>query len=126
MLDFFLVGSGAAFGGIARYAISKLMAKNIPILFPFGTLTVNVVGSFIIGLVIFYLADRNSISPEVKLLLTTGFCGGFTTFSTFSLETITLLQNSQGKLAIANIVLNVVLSLGAVLLALYCSKLMKG
>ncbi len=126
MQNYLLVGIGASIGGMFRYGISKHIAKIIPILYPFGTLAVNVIGSFIIGLLIFYFADKGYISPEAKLLLTTGFCGGFTTFSTFSLETMNLLQDSQYKLAGVNIVLNVVLSLGAVILAFYLSKVMKG
>lgn len=81
-----LVGAGSALGGIARYVVSRWFQSLIPVAFPWGTFVVNVVGCFLIGL-IYGLADRNfPISPEMKVFLTVGFCGGFTTFSTFIAE----------------------------------------
>jgi fluoride exporter len=94
--------------------------------FPYGTLFVNFLGSFIIGIVIFYFDSSKLISNETKIFMTTGFCGGLTTFSTFSYETIELFRDSEYLLSGINIVLNVVISLTAVILAYLLSKAIKG
>lgn len=90
-----LVGAGSALGGIARYVVSRWFQSLIPVAFPWGTFVVNVVGCFLIGL-IYGLADRNfPLSPEMKVFLTVGFCGGFTTFSTFIHEGYLLFGTSN-------------------------------
>ena len=91
--------------------------KFFPVLFPFGTLAVNFLGSFILGILIYGLGDRELVSSNMRLLLGVGFCGGFTTFSTFSLETLNLLHDSQFLFAGLNIILNILLSLIAVYIA---------
>ncbi len=90
-----LVGVGGLLGSICRYLVSILFAKEFPFAFPFGTFAVNVLGCFLIGL--FYgLSDKyNWFTPELRLFVTTGFCGGFTTFSSFAFENIKLLQTSE-------------------------------
>lgn len=123
MFNYFLIGLGAAIGGIFRYWLSGFVQKLLTINFPYGTLLVNVIGSFILGIIIFYFDAKSLISNEVKLFLTIGFCGGFTTFSTFSLETINLIKNSEFLNALIYITSSVVLSLLAVLLAYYFSKI---
>ncbi len=123
--NFFAVFLGSALGGIFRYYISGIVARLTSGEIPFGTLAVNIVGSFIAGFIIFYIDDRGLLSKELKLFLVVGFCGGFTTFSTFSLETIRLLQDSEYFYAFINITLNNALSLGGALAALYLSKLMR-
>jgi len=90
-----LVGLGGGVGSIARFLCQKYIYTWHPHPFPFGTLIVNVTGCFLIGL--FYaLAEKgNLLTPEWRILLTTGFCGGFTTFSTFALENVTLLRTGD-------------------------------
>lgn len=90
-----LVGMGGGLGSIARFLCQKYMYEWYPHPFPFGTFLVNIAGCFLIG--IFYgLAEKGSLlTPEWRLLLTTGFCGGFTTFSTFAWENITLLKSGD-------------------------------
>jgi fluoride exporter len=90
-----LVGLGGGAGSIARFLCQKYIYAWHPHPFPFGTLIVNVTGCFMIGL--FYaLAEKgNLLTPEWRILLTTGFCGGFTTFSTFALENVTLLRTGD-------------------------------
>ena len=124
--NYMLVCIGAATGGAARYWTSNIVYKYFPVTMPFGTLAVNVIGSFIIGFVMFYLDGNELISPQMRILLTTGFCGGLTTFSTFSFETIKLLKDSEYLLAGANVLLNVVLSFAAVFLAYILGKMLAG
>lgn len=126
MQNYLLVAFGAALGGVARYWMSGVVQKVFPATFPSGTLAVNIIGSFLVGFFIFFFDARKLISPEIKIILTIGFCGGFTTFSTFSLETINLLRDSQYLSAILNMGLNLVLTLVAVIFAYYISKYLLG
>jgi len=124
--NYLIVAAGASIGGVARYWLSNFVYKYMPAIFPYGTLSVNVLGSFIIGFIIFYLDAKKIISPSVKIFLTIGFCGGFTTFSTFALETLNLMKSSEYILAFLNILLNVVLSIFGIFLALIVSKYLTG
>ena len=94
MKTFLLVGIGGFIGSYLRYFISVQIEQKLLSPFPFGTFTVNVIGCFIIG-VLYALSTRYNLAPEYRLLLATGFCGGFTTFSSFSIEGIVLLQDAQ-------------------------------
>ena len=123
---YLIVAVGSGVGGMLRYYISDFVQKNANSLFPFGTLTVNIIGSFLIGLILFYLDSIKMISTEMRLFLTVGLCGGLTTFSTFSYETIKLIQDSEYLLAGTNVLLNILLTLLAVLLAAFISKLLIG
>lgn len=114
---------GSALGGALRYWLSSAVYKFLPAIFPFGTLTVNVIGSFILGSIIFFFDDRELLNNQLRFFLTIGFCGGFTTFSTFSVETFNLLKDSQYLLATLNILSNVILCLAGVFLAYAISKL---
>lgn len=90
-----IVGAGSCLGGMVRYLVSKVVTESVSSLFPWGTFCVNIVGCFLIGL-IYGLVDRNiPISPEMRLFLTVGFCGGFTTFSTFAHENYLLFDSSR-------------------------------
>lgn len=123
---YLIVTLGSGIGGLLRYVISDLAYKHSSSLFPYGTLTVNVVGSFFLGLIIFYLDSLKLVSSEMRLFLTIGICGGLTTFSTFSYETVKLIQDSQYLIAGTNILLNVFVTILAVLLAAFISKLLIG
>lgn len=89
------VGLGGALGAILRYSISLLPLKSS---FPFLTLITNIIGAFVIGIVV-GLFEKHYLSSNINLFLKTGVCGGFTTFSTFSLETLTLLENGMPSIA---------------------------
>lgn len=117
---------GSGIGGFLRYVISELAYKYFSSLFSYGTLMVNIVGSFLLGFVIFYLDAVKPVSTELRLFLTIGLCGGLTTFSTFSYETVRLIQNSEYLLAGSNILLNVLVTILAVFLAVFISKLIIG
>ena len=123
MLNYIFVSAGAAIGGALRYGISSYIQRHISVIFPYGTLVVNVVGTFILGIIMFYLNEKELIGNEFRLFLTVGFCGGFTTFSTFSYETLTLFRDSEFGLAIYNVLLNVVLCLVGIYLSYLISKL---
>jgi len=121
--NYLFVFIGAAFGGVARYWLANLVQKYFNPFFPYGTLVVNILGSFLLGVVIFYFDERQLISQPVKLLLTIGFCGGFTTFSTFSYETLALFNSAQFLLALTNIFLNVLFSLIGITIAYWLFKI---
>jgi CrcB protein len=123
MINYLIVSAGAAIGGALRYGISSYIQKHISVIFPYGTLVVNLVGSFILGFIMFYLNERELIGNELKLFLTIGFCGGFTTFSTFSYETMNLFLDTEYLMAIYNVLLNVVLCLVGIYLAYLLSKM---
>jgi len=106
------VALGGAFGALARYGAGALIARLIGGTFPWATLSVNVLGSFALGLLA-PLALSRGLSPELRLLLTTGFMGAFTTFSTFSLETLQLARAGGVILPLGNALLNLCLGLAA-------------
>ena len=85
---------GSSLGGAARFLTQELVQKNYPTSIPLGTLAVNIIGSFIIG-IIYALAEKMKISAEIRILIASGFCGGFTTFSSFAFENIKLMQDGE-------------------------------
>lgn len=111
--DILLVGIGGLFGSVLRYLVSIIASTYLTSPFPYATFAVNVTGCFLIG-VIFAVSDRGQlISPEWRILLTTGFCGGFTTFSTFSFESVKLLQDGEFMYSFANAAFSIVFGLAA-------------
>lgn len=95
-----LIGLGGFFGTIARYLIGNVFAHYNKPQFPFATLTVNLLGCFIIGLIYGWFEKQQLDSTDWKLILTAGFCGGFTTFSAFSMENIQMIRDGQTLMAI--------------------------
>ncbi len=113
MIGYVVVAVGGGIGAGARYFLSAWVHGVVGQAFPWGTLLVNVAGSFIIGGVMVLSLERGIVSPEVRLLLTTGFCGGLTTFSTFSYETLALLRGEQWLWAGVNTLGNLLLCFAA-------------
>src|SRR5215469_8247965 len=110
-----LVGIGGAIGSIMRYLASTGIQNKFLSVFPYGTLCVNIGGCFLLGL-IYAFAARNNISPEWRLFLATGICGGYTTFSTFSYESFSLLRDGEIVYATAYMAASVVFGILATLL----------
>jgi CrcB protein len=105
------VALGSAVGGVARLALASVVQQRVGPDFPVGTLVVNITGSFVLGLLLRYALATDAISPEVRALLTTGFCGGYTTFSTFTYETLHLVEEGEHARAGLYVLLSVILSL---------------
>ena len=113
MSQILAVAIGGAVGALARHGVSTAMVAAFGPRFPLGTLVVNVAGSFAMGWLFAFFTGRMDISPELRLALTTGLLGAFTTFSTFSVETLVLLQADRWAAGVANVLLSVALCLGA-------------
>ena len=117
------VGIGGFIGAIIRYLITIQSSKLFNSSIPLGTLIANVLGGFLIGVIMEISISTDLISPNLKLFLTTGIMGGLTTFSTFSYETISLISDGKYLLGIGNIFLNLILSLGGVVLGTSLCKM---
>lgn len=116
------VAAGGAAGSVLRFVLSGLIQRATPVAFPSGTLIVNITGSLLLGLLMSYMLGSGVGSPSVRALLTTGFCGGFTTFSTFSYETITLLEDGDWRRAVLYASLSLVCSLVAIWLGIAAGR----
>lgn len=118
-----LIGTGGFLGSISRFLASRFVQNNFPSAFPFGTLFVNISGCFLIGL-IYGLSDRNSLfNPGWKLFLTAGFCGGFTTFSTFATENLAMLRDGDFFHFLIYTGLSVFLGIAATFLGVFITKI---
>ncbi|RFB93844.1 protein CrcB [Rhizobium leguminosarum bv. trifolii] len=118
MIQAFLVAVGGAIGSLLRYYVGQWSLRLMGPAFPWGTLAVNVVGCFVIGVFAELIARRFNASVELRLLLITGFLGGFTTFSAFSLDAISLFERGQAVAGGLYIVASVGLSMAAVMAGL--------
>lgn len=111
MLNCLVVALGGGIGASLRYLIGLIPLKE-PFVFPVKTLVINLLGCFVIGLVASLAVKNSSLSPKLALFVKTGFCGGFTTFSTFALETEILIKTGQSGLAVLYVALSVVAGVG--------------
>jgi fluoride exporter len=109
-----LVGTGSFIGGVCRYLLSTLVQAKTPSGFPYGTLLVNLLGCFLIG-VLFALFEKTEVSTETRLLLVTGVLGGFTTFSAFSGETYHLIRSGHFGIALTYVLISVVVGVSLTL-----------
>ena len=122
-MGFIFVGAGAFFGACARYGLSKLSTLIFGNAFPVGTLLSNVIAGVLIGFIITSSGARWHLAENHKLFLTVGLLGGLSTMSAFSIETVQMFQGGQTWLAIANMVLNLSLSIGGVLLGMWIANM---
>ncbi len=123
-LQIFIVGIGGFVGSIFRFVVGEISRRIIPLTqFPMGTLIVNIVGCFFIGLFGGLIEIKSIADSHLKLLLITGLLGGFTTFSAFGFDTYSLFRNDQIFKAIINVCVQVIVGLFAVVAGHYCSKL---
>jgi len=113
------VAAGGALGSVARYLVGIGSTKLFGLAFPWGTLLINIVGSFLIGAFVELFALKWDLPQEARVFLTVGICGGFTTFSAFSLDAYVLIERGEWWLATAYVVGSVVLSIGALIAALH-------
>lgn len=118
-----LVGLGGGIGSVFRYLVTDLISRYWPNQFPYGTFLVNITGCLLIGLLIGVMYKTPNANDSMKLLLVTGFCGGYTTFSAFSLENINLIQSGNLSTALLYIGGSLIAGLLAVVLGLYLGKL---
>ena len=113
--DFLVISLGAILGANARWIISRYAAKVLGPVFPYGTLVINVSGSFIVGFFMIWATERVLLDPRWRLLVVVGFCGAFTTFSSFAFETMAYFEQGQWMLMAANFLSNNLLCLVAAL-----------
>ena len=116
------VAAGGALGALSRFYISAWVYAHAGRAFPWGTLSVNLLGSFLMGFLTLYLLNRFPESVQWRTMILTGFLGALTTFSTFSIETLDLLQKQAYIAALANVTLSVVLCIGAVAVGMFVAK----
>lgn len=120
MISYLLVAAGGAGGSVARYGLALAVARVTGSGFPWGTVLINIVGSFVIGWFSGFSAvySRHPMGEPMRALVMAGFCGGFTTFSAFSLQTVELLRAGEATRACVNVFFSVVLCLAATALGL--------
>ena len=115
MRDFLIISLGAVAGANARYIFSRFTAKMLGPAFPYGTLIINIVGSVMVGFFIIWTTERVLLDPRWRLLVVIGFCGAFTTFSSYAFETMAYFEQGQWVLMFANILSNNLLCLAGAL-----------
>lgn len=121
MKDFLLVFAGGGLGSVARFLISKVY-NNWQLQFPIATLSANFLSCFVFGVIIMLGVNKLDLSYSFKLLLITGFCGGFSTYSAFTFETVELFKSGHQGLAMSNIILNFALSVSGLYLGIFAVK----
>ena len=117
-MPYLIIFLGAGIGGALRHAVNVAAARAFGPGFPFGTMIVNILGSFLMGVLAVWFLARTGYSQEMRLFLTTGILGGFTTFSAFSLDAAVLMERQQFGLAAAYVGLSVIAGIGALFLGL--------
>ncbi|MCP3875253.1 MAG: fluoride efflux transporter CrcB [Desulfobacteraceae bacterium] len=125
MFKIFMIGIGGFAGSICRFIITDLSNKLFnDSFFPYGTLTVNVIGCLLIGLLGGLSETRHVFTPEIRAMILIGFLGGFTTFSTFGYEIFTVARDAQLLSAMTNLILHLILGFGSVWIGFSISKLL--
>ena len=113
--DALAISLAAILGANLRYVLSRVALREFGPVFPYGTLIINILGSFIVGLFVIWTTERVLVDPRWRLLVVVGFCGSFTTFSSYAFETISYFEQGQWGLMLANIFSNNLLCLAGAL-----------
>ena len=124
MLDFLAISAGAIAGANLRYWMSRYAVRLLGPIFPYGTLTINVLGSFVLGFFLAWTTERTIVDPRWRLLIAVGFCGGFTTFSSYAYESMVFFEQGQWSLLAANFFSNNVLACAGVLAGMALAKVL--
>ncbi|MGA7909233.1 MAG: fluoride efflux transporter CrcB [Candidatus Sulfotelmatobacter sp.] len=124
MKDFLAISVAAIAGANLRYLLSRLAALELGSVFPYGTLFINIVGSFIVGFFVIWTTERALVDPRWRLLVVIGFCGSFTTFSSYAFETMSFFERGQWGLMLANIFSNNLLCLGGALAGMAIARVL--
>ena len=114
-MNYLWIALGAVVGAAARYFVSTQIARHFSTTFPYGTLLINITGSLVLGFFLVYSAERVLLDPRWRLLVAIGFCGSYTTFSSYAFESFALMEQGQWLLTGANIVASNALCLAAAL-----------
>jgi fluoride exporter len=122
--DFLAISIAALVGANLRYLLSRLTVEKLGPIFPYGTLLINVAGSFIVGFFVIWTTERVLIDPRWRVLVVVGFCGSFTTFSSYAFETVAYFEHGQWLLMLANILSNNLLCLGAALVGMALARVL--
>jgi len=122
--DFLAISVAAIVGANLRYLLSRLAAMELGSVFPYGTLFINIVGSFIVGFFIIWTTERALVDPRWRLLMVVGFCGSFTTFSSYAFETMAYFEQGQWGLMLANLLSNNILCLGGALAGMALARVL--
>jgi fluoride exporter len=122
--DFLAISVAAIVGANLRYLLSRLAAAELGSVFPYGTLFINIVGSFIVGFFIIWTSERVLLDPRWRLLVVIGFCGSFTTFSSYAFETMAYFESGQWGLMFTNILSNNLLCLGGALAGMALARVL--
>lgn len=123
MNRFLFIAVGAALGANTRYLVGLWASNRLDAAFPYGTFIVNLTGSFLLGFIITLATERLTISPETRLLLTVGFLGSYTTFSSYTVESLGLLRDSGFLPGLINIIGNNLIGLACAALGVYLARL---
>jgi CrcB protein len=115
VVNYLWIALGAVVGASARYFLSGLIARNFSATFPYGTLLINLTGSLVLGFFLIFATERVLLDPHWRLLVAVGFCGSYTTFSSYAFESFALMEQGQWLMMGANILASNVLCLVAVL-----------
>ena len=121
-MNYFWISLGAIVGASARYFVSGFVARHLSTIFPYGTLIINITGSLILGFFLVYSSERALLDPRWRLLVAIGFCGSYTTFSSYAFESFALMEQSQWLMLGLNIVGSNALCLAAVLAGAVLAK----
>ncbi len=124
MKDFLAISVAAVVGANLRYLVSRLAARELGPVFPYGTLFINVIGSFIVGFFVIWTTERALVDPRWRLLVVVGFCGSFTTFSSYSFESMAFFEQGQWGLMLANVLGNNLLCLGGALAGMALARVL--